>query len=169
MATTYYLRNTNADTSCDASAAPHDLSQTQGSGPNSATSGANGSNSFSEVMTFDVDASGDSPGSGAHSVQIEVTAMSARAEAQFRVQAVNSSCSVLQSSAYSSTFTSTGTYSLTTGSLPWAGANRLRVSIEIRRSSGPVDPKSLTVATESANSYIDAPWPVAGSKVLVIS
>lgn len=170
MATRYYCRNTNADTSCDTANSPLDLSKTQGSGPNATVSAAIGDLTFVECMSFDVDVSGDSPSTGTHSVSLDVSAMDTRAEARFRVQVVNNSCTVTQNSAYSSAFTAVGVQTLTTGSLTWAAENRLRISVEIRRTSGG-GTRSLTIDTENADSWIDAPWTAATptSKVMVVS
>lgn len=159
MAVTYYLRNTNADTTCDAANTPKDLSQTQGSGPNSQQSSQTGSTSFTEVMSFDIDVGADGA-TGDHTISIDVSAVDAKAEYRFRVQSVNASCSVVNSSAYSSTFNNTGIKTLGPTNLTWGTADRLRLSIEIRKSSNGGN-RDLTVNTEDADSTVIAPWSLA--------
>ena len=153
MATTYYLRDTNNDTTCDATG-PKDLSKTQGS-PGAEVTGSTGSSTFVEVMSYDIDVSGDTPATGTHSASIDVTTLSAKSEARFRVQEISAACAVLNSSTYT-TFTTTGIKTLS-ASLTWGTGNRLRVSVELRLSSNG-GTRTIGVQTQDADSFDTAPW-----------
>lgn len=159
MPTTYYLRNTNADTTCDGSNTPLDLSTTQGSGPNSTGSSSINDTAYVECMSFDIDDGGNGS-TGNHTISIDVSAIDTKCDARFRVQEISSGCSVLNSSAYSSAFSTTGIKTLGPTNLTWSTGNRLRLSIEIRRTSNGGN-RSLSVNTEDADSTVIAPWSTA--------
>ena len=165
MATRYFLKDTNAQTTCDASDNPLDLSQTQGTG--ATTVGSVNNTSFVEEFVWDIDVSGDSPVTGTFDVSVSVNAIDADTEGRFRVQVIDDTgCAISQNSAYSSLFTTTGVKTFTTASLTWgAGDERLRVSLEYRRSAGHGG-KAMTIDVNHADSWIDAPWG-GGSTTLV--
>ena len=81
MATRYFLKDTNAQTTCDASDNPLDLSQTQGTG--ATTVGSVNNTSFVEEFVWDIDVSGDSPVTGTFDVSVSVNAIDADTEGGF--------------------------------------------------------------------------------------
>ncbi len=164
MATNYWFKGTNAETTCDAGggAVNRDLGDAGQSSPSDSagttTSATVNDTPFVEVLVFDMDVSAHSPATGTFDISVSVNAISSGATGRFRAQVIDDAgCSVSQNSSYSSTFTTTGTKTLTTGSLTWgAGDERLRVSIELSRDSGQHGNKSVTVDHNDTNSKIVA-------------
>lgn len=164
MSQTYYLRNTNADTTCDGASTPKDLSKTQGSPTTQATS-TTSSASFVEVASFDINASGDGPASGNADVSVDVAIVNVGSEYRFRVQAVDDSgCGVTASSAYSAAFTTNGIKTLST-TLAWAaGDDRLRLSIEARLASGHGS-AGITVNVNDTDSTVVMEFPAPPARI----
>ena len=166
MAIDYYLRNTNTDATCDAGAsvADYDLNKTQGSGPNTVASGPLTNTSYVEIFTWDIDVSGDSPATGSHTVKVNISAIS-KGNVRWRIQEVSSGCSVLNSSSYSTVYTSTGAKSDSL-SLTWSTGDRLRLSMEFQftgKGSG-----SVSISTEDASSVDQSPWSAGVALVEVV-
>lgn len=65
-------------------------------------------------------------------------------------------CTIPNSSAYSTAFTTTGVKTLS-ASLTWATGTRLRVSVELRLSSNGGS-RTIGVQTQDADSFDEAPW-----------
>lgn len=162
----YFSSTGTATTTCNAGAEDLDQDLTKTSGQTGTSVAGPNNTSFVEVATWDINVSGDSPITGAYSVSLNVTDVSAgQAEGRFRVRVVDDAgCTISASSGYSATFSTTGVKTLTTGSVTWgAGDDRLRISLEVRRIGGH-GTKTVTV-THGASSYVDAPWdePAAGT------
>ena len=164
MATKYFLLSTNADTTCDTAETNRDMSTAIGGAGTQTTDGTQvESPSWDLVLAFDVDVSGDNPATGNHDVSIDVSvAPASEIEYRFRLQAVDDSgCGVDNSSAYSSVFTDTGIKTLSATNLTWAaGSDRLRLSIEARRTAGHGN-KAITIRIGDVDSFVNAPWTAA--------
>lgn len=185
----YFLSDANADTTCDAgTAGPDDYDMAKSiPGANTITASVS-SATFVEVATWDINASGDNPATGDHSISVDVSTISTRAEFRFRLQAIDDgTCGVTASSTYSPTFNSAGIATDTVSNLVWAGGDdRLRLSLELRRSSaggsrsitvrtGDADSwvtspvswnhKSITVRTGDVDSFVNAPWGISRRRI----
>jgi hypothetical protein len=160
VAIDYYLRNTNTDATCDAGAATadYDLNKTQGSGPNSVGSGTFTSTSWVEYFTWDLVVSGDSPATGTHTVKVEIS-VATKCNIRWRIQEVSSGCSVLNSSGYSTTYSTIGTKSDSL-TLTWSTGDRLRLSVEAQHNAGGHGNATFSINTEDADSDVVAPWTV---------
>lgn len=166
MTTTYYLKDTNVDTTCDPSApsGDYDLGKTVEAGEPgdvSITSTGNyaGVPVFAVEAVWDIDVGGDNPSTGSHDLTINMGGFR-DCGVRFQLQQINDSgCGVTNSSSYSSTFTSSGTASFSL-SLTWSGGSgdRLRLVLEAYDADG-CGPSGCTVAVDSD---VLAPWtPVA--------
>ena len=161
MATKYFAKDTNADTTCDADT-PFDMSKTQGSATTVA-SRDHANSAFEESLTFDIDVSGDNPATGNVDVSLDVAVVDASVEYRFRVQAVDDSgCGVSASTGYSAAFTTNGIKTLSPESLTWAaGDDRLRLSIETRKLAGHGN-LGITVNVNDADSFVNTSFTPAG-------
>ena len=168
MATKYFLRNTNADTGCDAGAAiaDHDLDQSQGTGPNTISSGSFTNTTWETKYTFDEDVSGDSPATGAHTVSIVLANMS-KCDVRLQLEEISSGCSSTNSSGYGTTRTTNGTHSETLGSLTWSTGTRLRLTVQAQRTSGEHGNASFDISSEDTNSFVNATWTAGAALVKV--
>jgi hypothetical protein len=165
VATKYFLRNVNVDTTCDGTNTPLDLNQTQGTSTTQATTAGQHS-AWTEMASFDVDVSGDSPSTGSQTFDISVSINSivgSDVEVRWRVQAIDDTgCSVTNSStAYSSVYTTTGVKTDTL-TLTWsAGDERLRLSVETRKINNHGN-KDVTLDVNDTNSWVQAnDWPAS--------
>jgi hypothetical protein len=165
VATKYFLRNVNVDTTCDGTNTPLDLNQTQGTSTTQATTAGQHS-AWTEMASFDVDVSGDSPSTGSQTFDISVSINSivgSDVEIRWRVQAIDDTgCSVTNSStAYSSVYTTTGVKTDTL-TLTWsAGDERLRLSVETRKINNHGN-KDVTLDVNDTNSWVTAnDWPAS--------
>jgi len=148
-ATTQYLRNTQ--TGGGTGGAVYDLSTTQGTGETLSASVS--SNTFAEVLRFQITIGADLPATNIP-FSISINAISASSEVRWRVQELNSSNTVIASSAYATVETTTGTKTGTISfSNSWADGDRLAISVEYRRTSGSGS-RTLTLNVNNANSYI---------------
>jgi hypothetical protein len=138
------------------------MSKTQGSSTTQISDSVSDT-PFVEVLTFDIDVSGDSPSTGNHNVSVDVNAIDPGSTGRFRIQAIDDSgCGVSASSSYSSTFTTNGIKTLSATSLTWgAGDERLRLSIELSRDSGQHGNKDITINVQDADTFVEAPWDAA--------
>lgn len=156
MAIDYFLDDANVDTTCDAGApdGDQDLNKTQ---PGSTTVVIDTSkDAFEELATWDIDVSGDTPINGLHNVKVRIDAIAVGpVEIRWRLQAIDDTgCVTDNSSAYSLIHTTAGNKAQGL-SLTWdASSDRLRLSIEMRRSSGH-STVSATISTGNANSVIE--------------
>lgn len=146
----YYLRNTQSGGGAGGSV--YDLSDTQGS--NATLSATIASNTFAEVLRFQFTLGSDLPEPGVP-WSVSINAISANSEARWRIQRLNSSNTVQESSSYSSAENTTGTK---TGSITfnasWASGDRVAISVEYRRTSGGGN-RTLTLNVNNANSFIE--------------
>ncbi len=161
MAIKYFLRDTNADTTCD-STGPFDLSQTQGT-PGVTAKSQNSTGTWVEQQSFDVDVSGDTPDDGTIDWSFDINAWSADASVRIRIQAVDDTgCAVDGSTAYLPTTAGwdtdtagTGVKTGSIGSFTWPSTSeRLRVSVEVERDTGAHGSKSVTFNVNDADSFI---------------
>jgi hypothetical protein len=156
----YYLASTNLDTVCDVGANDRDCTRERVLPPADKTLGTS-IDSWSERGVFDIDVTGDNPGSGTHDISIYniVVNHPGEVEFRFRLQAIDDTgCVVERNSPYSAVFGTGGTkeFSLT---LPWTvNANRLRLSVEAQRVGG-AGGKTFTLDVNDSRSVIQAPWP----------
>lgn len=155
MSLRYFMRETNADATCDASPVPRDLAL-GASGAGGAVNGSTSSTTFVEVITFDVEAFRQNPQGGAFPFSLDLSLMAANAELKMRVVAVDPACAALAASDYSATFNAVGIYTGTVTLASWpAGARRLRVSVEAKSTDG----LSAAVRVRAGgSSYLDAPF-----------
>jgi hypothetical protein len=152
---TLYLQSTQTQSSTGTSV--RDLATAIGSS-GTVTSTATSSTTFAEMLAFTIDINNLSVPIDGNSfpVSVNVSARSSSAlQAQFRLQRVNSSGTVLASTGYSSTFNSTGIQTATLSFTPaqtWASGDRLRLSIEVMATSG--NNRTITVSTGNASSFV---------------
>jgi hypothetical protein len=168
MATRYYWRDTNADATCDYGADPRDLSKTQGT-PTTIYKDMAGVTSFTRVIDFDMNVSGDTPGSGSYSFDTSISINAIiKCDIRYRIiQVRDSGCTEGTATGYSTTRTAAGTYTETLGPITWgATADRLRVSLEAQETATHAT-RDFTLDVNHASSYVDAPWPVAAGGVTI--
>jgi len=147
---TLYCQSTNTDTTCDVAAdTSQDLGAAVGSGSSSKTYSAS---AMTERIIWDVLRSGKT---GTYNVSLNVNTLNGTSpSARFRIQAIDNACAVQASSAYSSTFTTTGIKTAALA-LTWPGTGtRLRISLESTASG--IGPKLVSV-TDDANSFTTVP------------
>lgn len=164
MATRYYLTDVNLDTTCDPSVAAKDLDKVRGAGATSASDSMT-SGTYVNIMAFDLDVSGDSPGTGTHFFIIHINA-AVDLTYRFRLVSVNSSCSIVNTSAWTADQTGAGWKTFPTMSLTWGTADRLRLEVQGFKNGG-AGSKFLDVFVNDVDSYIDANWPVGGLSIPV--
>ena len=175
MATRYFPQNTDVDTGCTAGAADgdHDLSQTQGT-TTVHTSNVAGVTTYTEVRSYQVDVTGDSPvtGSLSYSCSIDIAVLS-KCDVRFRLRSVDDTgCTRTSVSGYQEYLTATGagikTFSLT---LDFTAADEdLELVMEAREESGSHGGRTIDINVQDADTWVDAPWPAAGgSKQVNIS
>ncbi len=160
MATKYFLKDTNAETTCDVSGATNqDISTTQGTGT-TVDSPSFSTETYFDALAFDIDVSGDNPANGNHDISIDVNAAT-DIDYRFRVEQINDAgpCSVSNFTDWSTDpTTGTGIKTLSATSLTWGTGDRLRLIIQAKRQSGTHGNKTLTINVNDADSYINAPW-----------
>lgn len=148
-ATTYYLRNTQ--TGGGTGGTVYDLSGTQGT--NATLSASVSSNTFAEVLRFQITLGSALPQTDIP-FSVSINAISANSEVRWRIQELNSSNTVVASSAYATAQTTTGTKTGTISfSNTWAANDRLAISVEYRRTGG-TGSRTLTLNINNANTYI---------------
>jgi hypothetical protein len=169
MPTKYYPQNTNTDTNCDEigdATNDHDMSKTVGTSTTH-TVDTTGMTSFTLIKTYQLDVSGDSPifGSQTYNLSISINAIS-RTDVRFNISSVDrTGCLPGGTSSYSATFTTatTHTFSLT---LSFAtGDEDLELRVEAQQNSTHGG-RSITLDVQDANTWVEAPWPVASATVL---
>lgn len=156
----YFLRSTNLDVVCN-STGPRDLNKDQGS-PAVRVDLITTSAVFVVVGTFDVDASPDDLISGDYSSSLNVTFISedsggdAGVEGRWRLQAIDAACAVVANSPYGPTINSLGIWTASQA-LTWpVGANRLRLSIELRKIAVEHGGFAIGFETQDPNSWVRA-------------
>ena len=148
----YYLQSTNLDHTCDASGTnSYDLGASVGTGTQGTITATT---TYAQVSTSDI--SWASPHDGPFDASINVTTLVGTGMTfKFRVEAVNSSCTVIASSAFSADFTTTGVKTLSATLSGTTGANRLRLAIWAKKSAGP--PAPLMTITNGSSSFVKYP------------
>ena len=125
--TKYYLFNTQNGT-CTGGYV-YDLNQNFPTGP-ADVQGSTNSGSYVEILAFDV-AVGATGAVGTYNISVEISAVNRVAGARWRLQRVNSSCVVQESSGYSAEYTTIGIKTDAIAFSPsWASGDILRLSIE---------------------------------------
>ncbi len=151
-----YAQNTSNETGTTGNV--YDLTVTQGAAGTRVSAGSS-STSFTDVLDFtiDIDHMASAVSGNSFPVSLSVNAISSNTTARFRIQHLNSAGTVLASStAYSSTFTTTGTQTATfsfAATQTWAATDQFRLSVEIQR-GGTSSTKTITINTGNANSFV---------------
>jgi len=155
----YYCHDTNNDSTCDVpSVVSDDLNSSGADDGASVISTGSKSETFVQVLVFDVNVTGDSPSSGTFAAYLYVNAITTNTTGRFRIQQIeDTGCTAVSSSSYSAEFTTTGQKSLTGQSITWSTGTRLRISVEMHSVVGDHGTKTITV-TVDGNSYVSAPW-----------
>jgi len=147
----YFLRNTQ--TNVGTGGIGYDLSTTQGTSTTLNTGNLN-STDFTEMLFWQVTV-GDTPTATTFPTSLSISALTGTLGYRWRIQRVDSSNTVLASSAYSTTRTTTGTQTETlTLSETWAAGDRFRLSFEIARTGGHGN-VALNLNVNDANSFVD--------------
>jgi len=147
----YYLRDTQ--TNVGTGGIIFDLSLDVGtSSPNSESEN---SNAFTEVAAWQQKVN-NFIGGTSFPYSFNISSISGTLEYRFRLQRVDSSNVVQASSSYSTTYSTvgikTGTFTFSTA---WNFGDRLRVSLEIRRSGGHGN-VTVTINLNDSATYVDA-------------
>ena len=150
----YFLNDSSAE-SCADGATGFDMTTTQGTPTTQITGNVSTDGVFTEEQTYDVTV-GAGGISGDYDISLDVNNVSAAVLTRFRLQRLNSSCAVQESSSYSSEFLNTGTHTETISFSPtWAAGDVLRLSIEIARQIGAHGNKNITVDQNDTLSFVD--------------
>lgn len=164
--TTLFLKNTATNPGTNANGNPnvYDLSATQGTTANTATTTGATSTAFIEILAFTITNSQLTAAISGDQFLVSFSVQSTQSnnmQYRYRLQRVNSSGIVVASTGYSSTvtgFTSGGPV-VTTATLnfstaqTWASTDRLRLSIEDSNTSSNTV-RTMTVNTNNSNSYV---------------
>jgi hypothetical protein len=144
-----YCQSTNIDTNCDpAAGTKYDLGNSLGT---FGSAFVVASTSYVQRTCWDFLWT---PKDGPITISLNCTDLQGTSATwRFRAQALNSACTVIANSAYSAEFTTTGIKTMTDSLTGTSGANRLRISLEAKRSGGG-PPPPLSTITDDANSYI---------------
>ena len=167
MPTKYYPFSTNVSGTCDSGVgSDHDMFDTAPGGSTSHND-TNPGGSYVEVRSYIVDVSGDSPvtGSQTYNCSVDVTVLS-KCDIRFRIRAIDTTgCGRTNSSGYQEYLVGTGTgiktFSLT---LDFTSSDELLEFVtEIRDEAGSHGTKQATVSVDDNDTWVEAPWPVAGT------
>lgn len=157
--TDFFLRDVS-DEACTPTADDRDLSATQGTDTSPVSSPNVTVEAFpNEVMTWNITV-GAAGVDGEYTVLVDLAAVSSDTEVRWRLQRLNSSCVLQDSSGYSSVYTAAGAQSdaLTLDtSGAWAAGDVLRLSIEIRRVPTGHGNKAIDVNVSDADSQVQEP------------
>lgn len=151
--TRYYLRNTQ--TNGGTGGTVYDLLTAQGTGATLQSAAISGT-SFTEVFRWQVGVPANVAPDTVIPVSVNISAVSASTlEVRWRIQRIDSSNVVQDSSGYSAAYNTTGTktdnLSLST---TWNSGDRMALSMELRRVSGGGS-RTVTISVNNANSFID--------------
>lgn len=165
MPTSYYPQNTNTDGTCDAGAASgdHDMAKTAGT-PTTHTTDTTGITSFTLDRSYQIDVSGDSPATGSRTYNLSISVNTInRTDLRFRIAAVDTTGCARTYSSYSSTYTTAAvhTFSLTLNFAATDEHLELQVECQENTTHGGRD---YTLDVQSSNTWVEAPWPLAGVK-----
>jgi len=163
MATKYYPQDTNADTTCDygAVSGDHDLSTTAGT-PTTHTTDTSGISSWQVVRSYQLNiGTGLMASSDVINFSISLNTVT-NSDVRIQMWYIDSSCTPVAASGYSSTWTASGTQtgSLTMSTL--AGTpERIELRVEAQRNLTH-GTRSITIDVQSSNTWIEGPWGGAG-------
>ncbi len=151
-----YMQNTQ--TQSGTGTYVRDLSLTQASAGIVQSQG-NASTALTEVLAFTINYSSLTSviNGNQFNVSVSQTLSSTNSVARFRLQRVNSSGIVQGSTGYSNQFNSSGTETATlifSSSQTWASTDRLRLSIEVARSTTGTTARTITVNTGNPSSFV---------------
>lgn len=128
--------------------------------------GSTSSTSFVEMISWQVPMSASAT-TGSHPYSISINAVNANALVRFRLQRVNSSNAVQESSSYTASFNTTGIKTGTfTLSGTWNTGDRLRLSCELMRASGHGN-VNATLDVNSINTVIDFDYTAVTRRIFV--
>jgi hypothetical protein len=160
----HFLRNTQ--TNAGTGGIVYDLSTTVGTTA-PLSSGNVTINTFAERLAWQIDVD-DKVDSTSFPTSIEITLLTT-ADYRWRIQRVNSSNVVQASSAYSTTYNTTGIKTETlTLSTTWAVGDRLRFSLEVARNAAH-GIGSVTVNTNDPDSYVDISLDLGRRRIFFIT
>ena len=154
MAVIYYPQNTNADTTCDfGTGTPYDLSKTAGT-PTTHTVDTSGLTAWTVALTYNMVVTGDSPSGNTYDFSISLATVT-NSEVRLRIYEVNSSCTLIDLTGLSATYSSSGTYTgtLTMAIGSWTTGTRLELQVEMQRASTH-GTRQVIVDVQTANTYI---------------
>lgn len=159
VTTQYFLRDTQTEAGATGTPANFgsvlDLATSQGT-PATLGSGNQSNTSFEEAKAWTITV-GDAITGSSFPTSLSISATSAGTlEYRWRIQRVNSSGTVQASSGYSDLHNTTGVKTATlTLATTWASGDRLRFSVELRKTSGGGG-RNITFDVNSANSSVTA-------------
>lgn len=158
MSVKYFLRNTTVDATCDlggSSDLDADLNQTQGS--DSDATGISSNTSYEDILSFDVDVSGDTPDDGDMEVSIDITAISnPECNVRFYVEAIDDAGCTVEQSVTPIVQQTTGVKTFTFSGFVWpVAAERLRLRVQLQRTLLHGN-KTVTIDCSSVDSFVNA-------------
>lgn len=149
-----FLNDTFAE-SCADGTDGFDMTSVQGTGTPTTAVSVN-STTFTEDGTFD-ETVGTGGQTGDYDISVDISLIDVDTEARWRLQRLNSSCVVQESSGYSTIYNSFGIKTDTISFSPtWAAGDVLRLSLEVRRSLGHGS-KSYDIRQNDADSFVTEP------------
>jgi hypothetical protein len=168
MATTYWLDDSNVDTTCDDGVNPRDMDKVFGSA-NTVTFSTSLS-IMGDRGAFAINVGGDRPGtgSGSHTISVDVSANSGIGNAELVLRAIDPAGCTIDASTSVMTISGTGVQSFTR-SLVWgATSSILWLAVRLQFTGMAMGTKSITIRTNDVDSFVISPWPVPRPRRAVI-
>jgi hypothetical protein len=167
MTINYYLAFNNFDTDCQGGSPTDgyfDLEKSSSVTEQAVLSDVADVTVFEDRQIYDIVVTGDNPSTGTITLNVVIQNLR-NADVRARVEeiAAPSGCAINNNSAWSATYSASGT--MTDGlSLTWGSGTRLRLVIQGKEKDASMGQRAFEIAVESSGaSYVQAPWePAAG-------